>query len=87
MAVVGEPKSPAMTALARWMGEWTGLGHVVIGMTARGDNAELREYPLGWWANVSWTGRAHTVGLASAWEPTPWRAVERAGWEGLNRTP
>jgi hypothetical protein len=61
MAVVGEPN----TALARWMGEWTGLRHVVIGMTARGDNAELREYPLGWWANFSWTGRAHTVGLGS----------------------
>ena len=74
-----------MTALARWMDSWTGLGRVVSAMTAQGYNAELREYPLGWRANFYWTGNAHSIVLGSAWEPTPWRAVERAAWEALNR--
>jgi hypothetical protein len=79
-----EPKPPAMTALARWMDSWPGLGAIVGGMTAQGHNVEMREYPLGWRVNFYWTGTAHSVITGSAWEPTPWRAVQKAAWETLN---
>jgi len=29
------------------------------------------------------TGQAHSIVGGSAWEPTPWRAVQRAAWEAL----
>jgi len=28
-------------------------------------------------------GITHSIGGGSAWEPTPWRAVQRAAWEVL----
>jgi hypothetical protein len=28
---------------------------------------------------------AHSIVVASAWEPTPWRAVQRAAWDALKR--
>ena len=30
-------------------------------------------------------GIAHSIFGGSAWEPTPWRAVQRAAWQALNR--
>ncbi len=37
----------------------------------------------GWRATFSPSGRAHSVVSGSAWEATPWRAVQRAAWEAL----
>jgi acyl dehydratase len=31
------------------------------------------------------TGMAHSITGGSAYEPTPWRAVQRAGWQALNK--
>jgi len=31
------------------------------------------------------TGQAHSIVGGSAWEPTLWRAVQRAAWEALTR--
>jgi hypothetical protein len=31
------------------------------------------------------TGMPHSIVKGSAYEPTPWRAVQRAAWEALNR--
>jgi hypothetical protein len=30
-------------------------------------------------------GMAHSIVSGSAWEPTPWRAVQRAAWETLDK--
>lgn len=72
--------------LIRWMNSWTGLGAVVVGMTAQGFNVELREFPYGWRANFYDTGTAHSVVLGSAYEAASWTAVQRATWEALHES-
>jgi hypothetical protein len=37
----------------------------------------------GWRATFSPAGRAHSVAARSAWEATPWRAIQRAAREVL----
>jgi hypothetical protein len=39
-----------------------------------------------WRARFFVTGAAHSIVGGSAWEPTPWRAVQRAAWEALKAT-
>jgi hypothetical protein len=38
------PKPPAMTALARWLDSWSGIGAVVVGMAAQGCDLQLTKY-------------------------------------------
>jgi hypothetical protein len=38
-----------------------------------------------WRATFYVTGQAHSIVGGSAWEGTPWRAVQRAAWEVLNK--
>ena len=38
-----------------------------------------------WRANFFPVGIAHSIVGGSAWEPTPWRAVQRAAWNTLWR--
>jgi len=46
----------------------------------------LTEYGNGHWrATFYVTGMAHSVFGGSAYEPTDWRAVQRAGWQALNK--
>jgi hypothetical protein len=61
-----------------------GLGDVVGGLNAPLD-LELRQFPHGWRANLYPTGTAHSIVVSSAWEPTPWRAVQQAAWTALKR--
>jgi hypothetical protein len=35
--------------------------------------------------NIFPVGLAHSIVGGSAWEPTPWRAVQRAAWEILTK--
>src|SRR5436190_19314507 len=78
-----EPAPSAVIMLARWLDSWPGLGAVVVGMNAQGFNAELKEFPDGWRANFYPAGIAHSVVAGSAWESTPWIAVQRAAWDAL----
>src|SRR2546425_12365243 len=78
-----EPAPSVAMALARWMNSWAGVGAVIVGMTAQGFNVELKEFPLGWRANFYPVGIAHSVVAGSAYEPTQWAAVQRAGWTAL----
>jgi hypothetical protein len=78
-------QQPAEVALLRrYLDSWRGLGDVVVGLNAQGYDLELRQFPCGWRANLYPTGTAHSIVVASAWEPTPWRAVQQAGWVALN---
>jgi hypothetical protein len=36
-----------------------------------------------WRASFYVTGLAHSILGGSAWEPSVWRAVQRAGWDAL----
>lgn len=73
----------AVTVLGRWMNSWRGLGDVVGGMRVQGFDVELRQFPHAWRANFYPTGVAHSIVMGTAWEPTPWRAVQRAAWAAL----
>jgi hypothetical protein len=39
-----------------------------------------------WHASFFPVGIAHSIVGGTAWEPTPWRAVQRRAWETLNKT-
>ena len=83
-----KPKPPVMTALPQWMDSWTGLGAVVVGMTAQGCDLQLTQHAgENWRATLFVTVMAHSIVKGPAYEPTPWRAVQRAAWDALNRTP
>jgi hypothetical protein len=78
------PVPPVAVLLATWLDSWRGVGALLAGMTAQGYNVEIKEFPEGWRANFYPVGIAHSVVAGSAYEPTPWRAVQRAAWEALN---
>ena len=68
----------------RWLDRWSGVGLVAAGMARQGFDLELTRFgDEGWRATFSPAGRAHSVVSGSAWEATPWRAVQRAAWEAL----
>ncbi|HEY7138738.1 MAG TPA: hypothetical protein VIE44_01445 [Methylomirabilota bacterium] len=76
--------APALADCARWLDRWTGLGLVAAGMARQGFDLELTRFgDEGWRATFSPAGRAHSAVSGSAWEATPWRAVQRAAWEAL----
>ena len=57
-------------------------------MARQGYDLQLTRYANeGWRATFYVTGREHSVTQAtgSAWEPTPWGAVQTAAWEVLRR--
>jgi hypothetical protein len=74
-----------VTLLRRWLDSWAGLGDVIVGLTRQGLDLELRQFPLGWRANLYPTGTANSIVVASAWEARPWRAVQQAGWMALTQ--
>ena len=74
---------PAAAALARWLGSWNGMGLIAAGMQREALDLELKQYPGAWRANFYPSGIAHSIVRGSAWEPTPWRAVQRAAWIAL----
>jgi len=83
-----ETTPPALLALHRWLDLWIGIGLIERGMARQGYDLSLTRYANeGWRATFYVTGREHsaTAATGSAWEPTPWRAVQIAAWEALNR--
>jgi hypothetical protein len=57
-------------------------------MYRQGYDLSLTRYASeGWRATFYNSGKEHspTSATASAWEPVPWRAVQRVAWEALNR--
>ena len=65
---------------------WRGMGQVIAGMHRQGYDVQLTQYDeRGWRATFYVTGMEHsaTSTTASAWEETPWRAVQVAAWSAL----
>ena len=78
----------ALHALRTWLDSWSGIGHVTVGMARQGYDLQLTRYDeRGWRATFYTSGieRSITSATASAWEPTPWRATQRAAWEALTK--
>ena len=74
--------------LRSWLDSWPGIGAIAVGMARRGYDVQLTRYDeRGWRATFYPTGMEHsaTSATGSAWEPTPWRAVQQAAWEALRK--
>ena len=62
-----------------WLNNWSGIGLIIAGMTHQGWDVQLTAYAArDWRANFFPGGIAHSIVGGTAWEPTPWRAVQRA---------
>ncbi len=68
----------ALWALRFWLNSWRGIGDVERGMARQGYDLQLTRYDEKGW-------RAITSATASAWERTPWHAVQGAAREALNK--
>jgi hypothetical protein len=78
------PRAPELQLLHRWLDSWRGVGLLAIGLHRDGYDLDLRQYGDGDWRATFWvTAFAHSILGGSAWEPTAWRAVQRAGWDAL----
>ena len=80
--------APVLGALRSWLNSWRGIGDVERGMARQGYDLQLTRYDArGWRATFYTTGMEHSITSAtgSAWEATPWRAVQRAAWDALSR--
>ena len=78
--------SPVLQALHRWLDSWPGIGDITVGMARQGYDVQLTRYDeRGWRATFYPTGMEHsaTSATGTAWEPTPWRAVQGAAWKAL----
>jgi hypothetical protein len=76
----------ALWALCTWLDSWSGIGRVAVGMHRQGFDLQLTQYDnRGWRTTFYTTGMEHspTSATGSAWEPTPWRAVQGAARDAL----
>ena len=71
------PRAPELRHLHRWLDSWTGVGLIAVGLHRQGWDLQLTQYGDGKW-------RA-TFCVTGAWEPTPWRAVQQAGWTPVTK--
>ena len=79
---------PEGHAMRPWLSSWTGIGHVTMGMARQDYDLQLTRYgDRGWRATFFLAGPEHsyTGDVASAYEATPWRAVQRAALGALGR--
>jgi hypothetical protein len=83
-AVLVQADAPELALVHQWLDNWRGVGMLAIGLHRVGYDLDLRQYGDGRWrATFYVTGLAHSILGGSAWEPTVWRAVQRAGWDAL----
>jgi hypothetical protein len=74
--------APELALAHRWLDNWRGVGQIAEGMHRAGWDLQLTEYGDGRWRATFYpVGIAHSIVGGSAWETTPWRAVQRAAWE------
>jgi hypothetical protein len=85
-ALVVRADAPELRLVHDWLDSWSGIGLIIAGMTHQGWDVQLMAYAArDWRANFFPVGIAHSIIDGSAWEPTPWRAVQRAAWGALGQ--
>jgi hypothetical protein len=83
-AVLVQAKAPELALIHGWLHNWHGVALLALGLHRIGYDLDLRQYGDGHWrATFYVTGIAHSILGGSAWEPTVWRAIQRAGWDAL----
>ncbi len=81
-----QPEPPVLRTLRTWLGSWTGIGAMAVGMARQGFDLQLTRYEdRGWRANFYPAGIAHSVVSGSGWAPTPAGAVQSAAWDALHQ--
>jgi hypothetical protein len=81
---------PELGTLHGWLDTWRGIGDVVVGMARQDYDIQLTRYDgRGWRATFYTSGMEHsaTSAIGSAWESTPWRAVQRPARDALAADP
>jgi hypothetical protein len=81
-----EPAPVPVATLHAWLSTWSGIGHVAHGMARQGYDLSLTRYDgRGWRATFYASGVEHsaTSATGSAFEATPYRAVQAAAWRAL----
>jgi hypothetical protein len=59
---------------------------VAAGMARQDFDLQLTRYAeRGWRANFYVSGLAHSVVRGTGWAEAPWRAVQRAVWDAMQR--
>ena len=77
-----------LPAVRSRLDSWRGIGAVSGGMHRQGYDLQLTQYDdRGWRASFYTTGMEHspTRATGSAWEPTPWHAVQGAARDAVMR--
>jgi hypothetical protein len=80
--------APVFQGLHRWLDSWRGIGDLAAGMHRQGFDLHLAQYAEeGWRCTFYTTGKEHslTTTTGTAWEPTPWLAVQRAAGRALDK--
>ena len=78
----------ALWALRFWLNSWRGIGDVERGIARQGYDLQLTRYDeKGWRATFYTTGMEHspTSATGTAWERTPWHAVQGAARDALRQ--
>jgi hypothetical protein len=78
-----------IVALHRWLDTWTGLGLIAGGMARQGYDLALTRYAeAGWRATFYVSGMEHspTRATGTAYERSPFLALQQAAWEALRRS-
>jgi len=79
--------APEVQLVRRGLDSWSGVGLVLAGMAHQDYDVQLTAYAASdWRATFYPVGIAHSIVVGSAYEPTPWLAVQRAAWETLTNT-
>lgn len=80
--------APPFDAMKGWLGSWPGIGAIATGMALQGYDVRLTKYAeQGWRATFYADTFAHSVVAGTAWERTPWGAVQKAAWEAVKSSP
>jgi hypothetical protein len=78
------PRVAELRLLHRWLDTWDGVGLLAAGLHRVGyDLSLIQQADEGWNATFFVTGQMHSIAGGWANAPTPWRAVQRAGWEAI----
>jgi hypothetical protein len=78
-AVLVRDDAPELRLVHEWLDSWSGIGLIIAGMTHQAGTCSSPPTPRGdCRANFFPVDIAHSIVGGSAWEPTPWRAVQRA---------
>ena len=78
---------PVLGALRSWLNSGRGIGDVERGMARQGYDLQLTRYDEKGWRATFYTGMEHSItsATASAWDRTPWHAVQGAARNALRR--